>query len=64
MTAHQQGPPSRMRDYRIRAELRRSPDLHLLAQLFINMALERTNQESRKPTGLDESSRPPSRAEE
>ena len=31
-------PPRRMRDYRIEAELRDSPDLHKLAQVFIGMA--------------------------
>ena len=31
-----------MRNYRIEAELRDSPDLHQLAQLFISMALDRT----------------------
>lgn len=33
--------PDRMRDYRIEAELRESPDLHKLAQLFIGMARAR-----------------------
>ena len=30
--------PERMRDYRIEAEPRQSPDLHKLVQLFIGMA--------------------------
>ena len=64
MTRKPQMPPARMRGYRIEAEVRESPDLHLLAQLFINMALERTRQESRKAAGSDESSPPPPRAEE
>ena len=34
-------PPARMRDYRIAAELRETPDLHRLAQLFIGMAMQR-----------------------
>lgn len=36
--------PDRMRDYRIEAELRESPDLHQLAQLFIGMARSRAEQ--------------------
>jgi hypothetical protein len=31
-----------MRDYRVEAKLRQSPDLHRLAQLFTGMALART----------------------
>lgn len=37
--------PDRMRDYRIEAELRESPDLHNLAQLFIGMARARAEQD-------------------
>lgn len=33
--------PERMRRYRVEAELRETPDLHQLAQLFIAMALAR-----------------------
>ena len=38
-------PPARMRNYRIVAEPRTEPDLHKLAQLFIGMALARTDAE-------------------
>ena len=38
--------PARMREYRIEAEPRQSPDLHQLAQLFIGMALARTDHAS------------------
>ena len=31
--------PARMRDYEVHAELRESPDLQRLAQVFIGMAL-------------------------
>lgn len=41
--------PARMRDYRIAAEPRQSPDLHQLAQLFIGMALARTEQHRPQP---------------
>ena len=34
-------PPARMRDYQLAAELRETPDLHRLAQLFIGMAMQR-----------------------
>jgi hypothetical protein len=33
--------PARMRDHELEAELRDSPDLHKLAQVFIGMALDR-----------------------
>ena len=41
MTRPSGNPPARMRDYRIAAELRETPDLHRLAQLFIGMAMQR-----------------------
>lgn len=41
--------PERMRDYRIAAEPRRSPDLHKLAQLFIGMARARAEQDRTNP---------------
>ena len=41
--------PDRMRDYRIEAELRESPDLHKLAQLFIGMARARADQDRANP---------------
>lgn len=37
--------PARMRNYRVEAELRETPDLHQLAQLFIGMALRRAEHE-------------------
>lgn len=41
--------PGRMRDYRIEAEPRQSPDLHKLAQLFIGMARARAEQDRTSP---------------
>ena len=41
MTRPSGNPPARMRDYRIAAEMRETPDLHRLAQLFIGMAMQR-----------------------
>lgn len=41
--------PERMRDYRIEAEPRQSPDLHKLAQLFIGMARSRAEQDRTTP---------------
>lgn len=41
--------PARMRDYRIEAEPRQSPDLHKLAQLFIGMARARAEQDRTRP---------------
>ena len=41
--------PDRMRDYRIEAEPRESPDLHKLAQLFIGMARSRAEQDRARP---------------
>lgn len=43
--------PPRMRRYRIEAELRESPDLHRLAQLFVQMALARTEQDRQDTAG-------------
>ncbi|GAB3062500.1 MULTISPECIES: hypothetical protein [Micrococcales] len=40
--------PERMRDYRIEAEPRQSPDLHKLVQLFIGVARART-QDAQRP---------------
>ena len=45
MTRPSGNPPARMRDYRIAAELRETPDLHRLAQLFIGMARQRVAQD-------------------
>ncbi|WGX98851.1 hypothetical protein [Nocardioides sp. LMS-CY] len=42
--------PERMRDYRIAAEPRQSPDLHKLAHLFIAMARARAEQDRTHPT--------------
>ncbi|GAA1491017.1 hypothetical protein [Brachybacterium sacelli] len=51
MTTQPQGsPPERMRDYRIEAELRASPDLHKLAQVFIGMAQSRARHEHQTTT--------------
>lgn len=41
--------PARMRDYRIEAEPRETPDLHKLAQLFIGMARSRAEQDRARP---------------
>lgn len=38
-------PPARMRDYRIEAQLRESPDLHKLAQVIIGLAMQRAKAE-------------------
>ena len=46
-----QAPPARMRDYRVEAKLRQSPDLHRLAQLFTGMALARTQAQRRGDSG-------------
>ena len=45
MTRPSGDPPTRMRDYRIAAEMRETPDLHRLAQLFISMAMQRAEQD-------------------
>ncbi|WP_029069164.1 hypothetical protein [Jonesia quinghaiensis] len=44
MSAPNPSLPARMRDYEVHAELRETPDLQRLAQLFIGMALARTEQ--------------------
>lgn len=53
MTAHNQGLPARMHDYDVRAELRETPDLHRLAQVFIGMALARTERINTKTDGSE-----------
>lgn len=54
MTTQPQGsPPERMRDYRIEAELRASPDLHKLAQVFIGMAQSRARHEHQATIGQE-----------
>ena len=45
MTSQDDRLPDRMRSYRVEAELRETPELHQLAQLFIGMALARTDQD-------------------
>lgn len=49
-------PPARMRNYRIMAEPRTSPDLHKLAQLFIGMAFVRADagREARREEATDD----------
>ena len=49
MSKEPKSPPDRMRDYRIEAELRESPDLHKLARLFIGMARARAEQDRSNP---------------
>lgn len=44
-------PPARIRNYRIEAELRDTPDLHKLAQVFIGMALARADAERHQQLG-------------
>lgn len=51
MNEEGKAPPERMRDYRIEAKLRESPDLHRLAQLFVTMALARTQAEQHCESG-------------
>ncbi len=48
-------PPTRMRDYRIEARLRESPDLHKLAQVVIGLAMQRAKAErdAQKPGQTD-----------
>ena len=48
MSKPRKSPPARMRTYRIEAEPRATPDLHKLAQLFVNMALSRTETEQHR----------------
>ncbi|MBT2483129.1 MULTISPECIES: hypothetical protein [unclassified Microbacterium] len=49
-SSRDEGLPTRMRDYRIEAEPRESPDLRKLAQLFIGMARNRADQARTHPT--------------
>ncbi|MFX4273342.1 hypothetical protein ACQR35_12015 [Pseudarthrobacter sp. J1738] len=42
--------PARMRDHELEAELRESPDLHKLAQVFIGMALDRAKSDKTTAT--------------
>ena len=51
MSRPRKTPPARMRNYRIVAEPRTEPDLHKLAQLFIGMALARTDAERQERRG-------------
>lgn len=51
MSRSADAPPSRIRDYQLAAELRETPDLHLLTQLFIGMARQRANQDKRHRAG-------------
>jgi hypothetical protein len=51
MSEEGKAPPERMRDYRIEAKLRESPDLHRLAQLFVTMALARTRADRHRESG-------------
>ncbi len=46
-------PPARMRDYQLTAELRETPDLHRLAQLFIGMARQRATQDQPRRANTD-----------
>lgn len=57
-------PPARIRNYRIEAELRDTPDLHMLAQVFIGMALARANaeKEERRRADTSEKQTPPENA--
>lgn len=45
--------PTRMRDYEVHAELRETPDLQRLAQVFIGMALTRSEQPRTGHEGSD-----------
>lgn len=58
-TQPQNSPPERMRDYRIEAELRASPDLHKLAQVFVGMAQARARQEHQSATAQQYPPGPP-----
>ncbi|CEG93238.1 hypothetical protein [Propionibacterium freudenreichii] len=51
MNEEGKAPPERMRDYRIEAKLREAPDLHRLAQLFVTMALARTQADQHRESG-------------
>ena len=46
-------PPARMRDYQLVADARATPDLHLLAQLFIGMARQRATEDKRQRDTTD-----------
>lgn len=46
-------PPARMRDHQLAAEVRETPDLHRLAQLFIGMARQRATQDQRRRANTD-----------
>ena len=46
-------PPARMRDYQLAAEVRETPDLHRLAQLFIGVARQRATQDKRRRANTD-----------
>ncbi len=45
MTRPGGAPPARMRDYRVVAEMRETPDLDRLAQLFTSMAMQRAKRD-------------------
>ncbi len=53
-------PPARIRNYRIEAELRDTPDLHKLTQLFIGMAFARVDaeKEARRNSGSSRRQKP------
>ena len=57
MSQNPKSPPARMRAYRVEAELRETPDLHKLAQLFIGMASARTDSQQSRPPRPSSSSR-------
>ena len=61
MSKHDPQLPARMRDYRVQAEFRETPDLHRLAKVFISMALARTKQTHTgpDPSGSEPGSRQP-----
>ncbi|MCI1748460.1 MAG: hypothetical protein LKI24_10435 [Acidipropionibacterium sp.] len=48
-------PPQRMRNYRIEAQLRDSPDLHKLAQVVIGLAMQqaRAEHDTQEPEQFD-----------
>lgn len=50
--------PQRMRDYRIEADLRESPDLHKLTQMFITMARNRAAAEKASYTTIEQAAPP------
>lgn len=65
MSAPDPSLPARMRDYEVHAELRETPDLQRLAQVFIGMALTRSDQTSigREGSGSAPGSRQPGEIE-